>query len=325
MPLKIGLTYDLRDAYLAEGFSEEQTAEFDKSDTIDFLETAIAKTDAITERIGHARDLVQALAAGRRWDLVFNICEGLYGSARESQVPAILDVYNIPYTFSDTLVTAYCLDKALTKTILAAHNLPTPEFFTVTSKEDVFPKMKFPLFAKPVAEGTSKGISSSSRLESEHDLRECVFHLLEKYNQNVLVESYLPGREFTVGILGTGKSARALGTLEIILKSNAEQGVYSYANKENCEELVEYKSVTDATAKLAEQIALKAWDVLACRDAGRVDLRCDIDGKPQIIEVNPLSGLHPTHSDLPMLATAVGLSYEQLIAEIVLSAKARIR
>lgn len=325
MPLKIGLTYDLRDAYLAEGFSEEQTAEFDKSDTIDFLEEAIVKTGASTERIGNARQLVQALAVGKRWDLVFNICEGMYGAARESQVPAILDVYNIPYTFSDTLVTAYCLDKALTKTILAASNLPTPEFFTITCASEAFPNLKFPLFAKPVAEGTSKGITASSRLQSEQELKDCVFALLEKFKQNVLVESYLPGREFTVGILGTGKVARAIGTLEIVLKSNAEPGVYSYANKENCEELVEYRYVLDPTAKQAEILALKAWQVLRCRDAGRVDLRCDANGQPQIIEVNPLSGLHPTHSDLPMLAQAVGLGYQPLIAEIIASARMRVR
>lgn len=322
--MKIGLTYDLREAYLKEGYSEEQTAEFDKTETIDFLEQAIKKTGAVTERIGHARELVHALSEGRRWDLVFNICEGLHGTARESQVPAILDVYNIPYTFSDTLVTAYCLDKALTKTILREHNLATPDFFKISSVEELSSKkLKFPLFAKPVAEGTSKGVALNSKVENQEQLKIVVQELLAKFKQPVLVESYLPGREFTVGILGTGEDANLLGALEIILNANAEQEVYSYANKENCEELVEYNLAENVEE--VEQLALQAWKVLGCRDAGRVDIRLDAQGNPSIVEVNPLSGLHPTHSDLPMLATAVGMKYEKLIAAIVSSATKRLK
>jgi len=150
--------------------------------------------------------------------------------------------------------------------------------------------------------------------------------LLSRYRQPVLAEEYLPGREFTVGIVGTGSSARVLGTLEIVLLDGAEQDVYSYVNKEQCETLVEYRPVRNEDEEVvqeAEAIALKAWITLGCRDAGRIDLRCDDRGHPVFIEVNPLAGLHPTHSDLPMIATAEGLPYVDLIAEIVASAAAR--
>jgi D-alanine-D-alanine ligase len=142
----------------------------------------------------------------------------------------------------------------------------------------------------------------------------------------VLVEEFLSGREFTVGILGTGKDAYCLGTLEIILLDEAEPDVYSYVNKERCEELVEYRLVDageDEPVRRAEEIALVAWRTLGCRDGGRIDLRCDAAGSPQFLEANPLAGLHPAHSDLPMLATALGISYLELIRRIVNSAACR--
>jgi D-alanine-D-alanine ligase len=149
--------------------------------------------------------------------------------------------------------------------------------------------------------------------------------LIERYGQPALVEGFLPGREFTVGLLGTGEQASALGTLEIVLLAEAEADVYSYTNKEECERLVDYRHVTtrDPLVARAVEIALDAWRALGCRDAGRVDLRCDANGQPQFIEVNPLAGLHPHHSDLPMIATAVGMPYERLIGRILESAAQR--
>jgi D-alanine-D-alanine ligase len=151
--------------------------------------------------------------------------------------------------------------------------------------------------------------------------------LLARYKQPALVEEYLPGREFTVGLVGTGREAKVIGTLEIVLLDSAEPEVYSYVNKENCEELVEYRPVhadRDAEVAAAEQIALAAWRALGCRDAGRIDMRSDAAGKPQFIEVNPLAGLHPAHSDLPMICTAVGMAYDELIRQIIDSAATRI-
>ena len=326
--MKIGLTYDLRDAYLAEGYDEETTAEFDRADTIDSLENAIRATGHETDRIGHVRQLVTRLAAGDRWDLVFNICEGLHGIAREAQVPALLEAYGIPCTFGDPVAMAVCLHKGLTKTLVEKCGVPTPQFSVVETMTDVSKiHLPFPLFAKPIAEGTGKGVSPASCISSAHELQDVCESLLAKFRQPVLVETYLSGREFTVGILGTGDDARVLGTLEIVLLSDAEQGAYSYANKERCEELVRYDLVrpeNDPEVADAEHIALMSWRELNGRDAGRIDLRSDGSGRPNFIEANPLAGLHPEHSDLPMLATKVGMSYNELIRQIVESAEKRV-
>jgi len=326
--MRIGLTYDLRQEYLAAGFSEDETAEFDRPDTVEHIETALRQLGHTTDRIGHARQLIDRLAGGDDWDLVFNIAEGLSGIAREAQVPAILDVYGIACTFSDPLVMALTLHKGLTKTVVAASSVPTPAFTVIESPADIRRvRLAFPLFAKPVAEGTGKGVSPVSKLSSPAELKTVCESLLANYQQPVLVEEFLPGREFTVGITGSGDAAAILGTLEILLRAGAEADAYSYLNKERCETLVEYRLVhaeRDDQVRAAEAVALGAWRVLGCRDAGRVDLRCDAEGRPNFLEVNPLAGLHPEHSDLPILAAKMGLPYVELIRRIVESATPRV-
>jgi D-alanine-D-alanine ligase len=324
----LGLTYDLRSDYLAAGYSQEETAEFDQAATIDAIEAALRALGHETDRIGQARSLIERLAMGDRWDLVFNICEGLHGRGREAQVPAILDVYAIPYTFADPAVMAVCLDKALAKTVLRAAGLPTPDWQVVHDISDLDRcALEYPLLAKPLAEGTGKGIDATSRVSDPARLRRTCQRLLARYKQPALVERFLPGREFTVGILGTGDDAAAIGSLEVVLRPGAEAGVYSYANKEQCEALVEFplvRAADDRQVAQAESLALAAWRAVGGRDAGRIDLRCDEEGKPQIMEINPLAGLHPTHSDLPMLWTAIGREYVELIERIIASAQSRI-
>lgn len=326
--MRIGLTYDLRSEYLAAGFSEDETAEFDRPDTVASLERALRELGHEPDRIGHIRQLVERLAAGDEWDLVVNIAEGLSGIAREAQAPALLDAYGIAYTFSDPLVMALTLHKGLTKTVVRESGVPTAPFRTVHQLSDLqnLP-LPFPVFVKPVAEGTGKGITPKSICRSHAELESTCRELLTTYEQPVLVETYLPGREFTVGIIGTGRRAEVIGTLEILLLNEAEPGVYSYVNKERCEELVEYRLVSpadDRQVQQAEQVALDAWRVLDCRDAGRVDIRCNADGHPLFLEVNPLAGLHPEHSDLPILASKAGWTYRELIARIVESATPRV-
>jgi D-alanine-D-alanine ligase len=324
----IGLTYDLRQEYLAAGFSEDETAEFDRPDTIVAIENALRQLGHQTDRIGQVQQLVVRLARGERWDLVFNIAEGLSGVAREAQVPAVLDAFGIAYTFSDPLVMALSLHKGLTKTVVAAGGVPTPAFFVVESPSDVERiDLPFPLFAKPVAEGTGKGVTTASKATDRDGLRRVCNDLLERFHQPVLVEKFLPGREFTVGILGTGQSAVAIGTLEIVLMDSAEAVAYSYLNKEYCENRVAYRlgnRESDDPVRRAEAAALAAWRMVGCRDAGRVDLRCDAAGVPNFMELNPLAGLHPEHSDLPILATKTGLPYVELIGRIVASAQPRV-
>ena len=323
--MKIGIAYDLRQEYLALGYSEEQTAEFDRPDTIDAIEASIRRLGHETVRIGRLASLVERLAAGERWDLVFNFTEGMYGFAREAQVPALLEGYGIPYTFSDALVLALTLHKGMAKHVMRDQGIPTPEFVVVQGANDLASiDLPLPLFAKPVAEGTGKGVSATSRISSREQLGEVCRDLLARFEQPVLVESYLPGREFTVGILGTAAHARSLGVLEVVLRDNAEAHAYSYVNKEKCEDLVQYVLVDDSMALQAAEIALQAHRSLGCRDASRIDLRADAHGRLSVLEVNPVAGMHPLHSDLPILCTAIGMSYDELIAEILRSASERI-
>lgn len=308
------------------GFSEEETAELDVGETIDAIEQTLCRLGYYPERIGGIKDLVDKLARGIRWDMVFNISEGIKGISRESQVPALLDAYGIPYTFSDPLVLALTLHKGMAKRVVRDMGIPTPDFFIVNEIGDINEfHMPFPVFVKPVAEGTSKGIDRTSKVYNKEHLRNVCLKLLTKFRQPVLIEEYLPGREFTVGITGTGKASKVIGVMEIIVKGTDEVEGYSYKNKMNYLESVIYKPVTDGTADACYQVALAAWKGLGCQDGGRVDLKMDARGVPNFIEVNPLAGLNPIHSDLPILSKMYGVSYEDLIRKIMESAMKKIR
>jgi D-alanine-D-alanine ligase len=327
--MKIGLTYDLRKDYLAEGYSLEETAECDKIETVEGIESALRELGYETDRIGNGKMLVGRLAAGERWDLVFNFAEGLFGAAREGQVPAILDMYRIPYTFSDPLVLGLALHKDMTKIVVRLAGVPTPEFAVVRRIEDVESvDLPFPLFAKPVAEGTSKGITADSKIPDRDGLKKSCAALLEQFHQPVLVETYLSGREFTVGIAGAGDEAEVLGTLEVTLLPAAKEDFYSYQNKQNYAACMKYTFVRpdgDEEVRRSEAIALMAYRFLGCRDAARVDVRSDAQGRPNFIEVNPLPGLNEKDSDLPILCHQAGMTYTQLIERIVNSAKRRVK
>lgn len=327
-PLHIGMTFDLRTEYLAEGYSEEEVAEFDSEHTIASIEETLRSLGHTTERIGNAKRLAERLVRGDRWELVFNIAEGLHGVAREAQVPALLELYGVPYTFSDPLVCALTLHKALTKRVVRDAGVPTPDFVLVERLADL-DGLRFdpPWFAKPLAEGTGKGITARSVVRRPADLAPLCAELLATYRQPVLVERFLPGRELTVGITGTGPDASVIGTMEVLLGSEAEPGVYSYLNKEDWKRRVSYRlarPAEDPVVAEGERVALAAWRALGCRDGGRVDVRCDESGQPQFIEVNPLAGLTPGHSDLPFICDLAGIPYRTLIGRIVASAAARL-
>lgn len=323
--MRIGITFDLREDYARQGYGEEETAEFDHPDTILAIEAALHSLGYITDHIGHARALAKRLVDGDRWDLVFNIVEGMHGFGRQALVPALLDTYRVPYTFSGPLALAVTLHKATAKRIVRDQGLCTADFAVVEFASDVDDiALPFPLFIKPIAEGTSKGISAASKVSDPTDLRRGCEALLARHSQPVLVERYLPGREFTVGILGTGSASTVLGVMELELRPGAEPGIYSYENKKHFEDRVEAWLATDATALAAAELALSAWRGLGCRDAGRIDVRCDADGKVNFLEANPLAGLHPKESDLPLLARLNGIAYRTLIEGIINSALSRI-
>lgn len=324
----VGLTYDLRSDYLASGFSLEETAEFDHEDTITAIDDALRQIGHETARIGHARALVKRLEAGDRWDVVFNICEGFHGIAREAQVPAILDLYDVPYVFSSPLVLSMTLHKGMAKHVVRDAGVPTCAFCIYEKASDLQTlAFEAPYFVKPAAEGTGKGCSGRSIVRDRRALDEICRDLVRRFHQPALIEPYLPGREFTVGILGNGDRAQVMASMEIILLENAEKGVYSYSNKDDYVSRVIYehrRAEEDPVVADAEKVALDAWHALGCQDGGRVDVRCDAMGKPQFLEVNPLAGLHPEHSDLCILARMAGLTYVELINRIMSAAIVRL-
>ncbi len=324
--MKIGLTFDLKNEYIRQGFSPEEAAEFDSEETVEGIEKALVQLGYKTDRIGNFKQLVQRINHGDRWDLVFNIAEGIYGFGREAQVPALLDAYRIPYVFSDPLVLSLTLHKGMTKRIIRDNHIPTADFVIVSHIRDVENvHLDYPLFAKPVAEGTGKGITKKSLAETPGELRAVCKQLLKRFNQSVLVEEYLPGREFTVGIVGTGEEARVIGVIEIILNQKAEKSGYSYLNKAHYQDRVEYVLVEEEMEKICSEIALKAWQALECRDGGRVDLRCDKNNNPKFMEINPLAGLNYLDSDLPIIAYKNDHTFADLIRIIMESALRRVQ
>ncbi len=319
--MRVGITYDLRSWYLDRGYSMEDTAEFDKQETIDAIDNALVRMGFETEQIGNCFQLIGALSSDKRWDMVFNISEGLYGDGRESAVPAVLDQYRIPYVFSGPVVLGVALNKHLSRLIVSAAGVPVSPGALVSRPEDVEKcNLRYPMFIKPVSEGTGKGITEKSLVRSQKELRERAEFILSRFNQPALVEEYLPGREFTVGIVGSGNNAVAIGGMEIECRNNLP---YSVETKENYQMLCKYTPVATEYEEECRTVALSAWNAIGGVDGGRVDLRIDINGRMCFIEVNPLAGLHPVHSDLPILANMSGINFQSLIEMIVISALKR--
>lgn len=323
--MKIALTYDLHSEYKAKGFTDEEVAEFDHEDTILAIEDSLKKLGHSVERIGNIYDLIIKLNKKvDKWDLVFNIAEGMYGMGREAQIPCLLDAYNINYTFSDPVVLSLTLHKELTKRVIRDAGIKTPDFRLVVNSEDLDNfDLNFPVFIKPVAEGTGKGISDKSKVNNFEELCLRVKEMLKKYKQPVLIEEYLSGREFTTGIIGTGQNAKVWGTMEIVPNEHGEK-TYSYHVKKNYTQYVKYRVPEENILEKCSEMALKVWKVLGCKDAGRIDFKADNNGVLHFLEINPLAGLHPEDSDLVIITKLNGLEYVDLIKEIVLSAKHRL-
>jgi D-alanine-D-alanine ligase len=323
-PLRIALCYDLKEDYLAAGFAPADVMEFDEEETVASLEGALCQLGHRPERVGRGIELARRLAAGERWDLVFNLAEGVRGRSREAQVPAVCEMFDQPYTFSDPLTCAVTLDKSLAKRVVRDHGLPTAPFVLVERAEDAaWIDLPLPLFAKPVAEGSSKGVTRLSRIETREELMAACAELIETFHQPVLVESFLPGREVTVGIVGNNRhnghdgDARVLGVLEVSFRAGADTA-YTALNKREYETLVEYRILDgEPLAQRVRELALASYHALGCRDLARVDLRCDAAGEPCFLEVNPLPGLHPTYSDLPILAGRAGTPYVDLLGQVI--------
>ena len=322
--ITVGLTFDLKDDYRRMGYAEEEIAEFDTIDTIEAIEEVLLSMGHTPLRIGNIFDLVKFLSEKKRCDIVFNIAEGMFGIAREAQVPALLDAYRIPYVFSSAEVLNLSLDKALTKMVVREAGIQTALFAVVRNMDSLNKlELPFPLFVKPVAEGTSKGVDSYSLIGDETKLNQSCRYLLETFNQPVLVETFLPGREFTVGVVGSGKDTSVVGVMEIVFNDNCTEKIYSYTVKKNWEKLVSYRLVNDEVAQRCAAMALNVWSLIDGKDAGRVDFRLDANGEPNFVEVNPLAGLNPVYSDLPIMARLNNLPYKELLGKIMNSAMQR--
>src|SRR5882757_5314978 len=321
-PIRVGFTYNVKRSH--DGDDE---AEWDPPETIIAIANALARQGHIVVHLEATPDLPRVLAEADV-DLIFNIAEGVEGRNREAQVPALCELLGIPYTGSDSATLAIALDKALGKKVLLQHDILTPKFQLMeTGRERLSPDMRFPLIVKPNAEGSSKGIGSTSVVDTEDELRAAVKICVERYRQPALVEEYIAGREFTVGLLGD-KRPRVLPPMEIRFKKDTKRPVYDYAVKQEWEEHVYYECparLTEAEQKAIEKIARATFWALDCRDVARVDLRMDAEGRIYVLEVNPLPGLTPDYSDLELIAKACGMEYDQLIAEIMTGGLRRMR
>jgi D-alanine-D-alanine ligase len=326
-PLRIGFSYNVKRVDTKGG--DDTEAEYDAPETINAIRDAL-------ESYGHVVVPVEATAELPRQlmdspvDLVFNIAEGVSGRNREAAVPALCELMGIPYTGSDAATLSIALDKALSKRVLRQHGIATPEFQVMeTGRERLSPKMKFPLIVKPNQEGSSKGVSAhASVVDDEESLRAVVRELVDKYRQPALIEYYIAGREFTVGLLGD-KRPRVLPPMEIIFldKANARP-VYDYQIKQEWEKHVYYQcpaKLTPAELRSMERIARETFVALDCRDVARVDLRMDDTGEIYVLEVNPLPGLTPGYSDLCLIANAANIDYRSLIGEILAGGLKRLR
>ena len=329
--MKIALTYNLKkkDETKPAGYFSE----CDSEETINAIVSALKIKGHHVDAIDVEYPKLFSYFRSNNVDMVFNIAEGKHGKFRESEVPAILDYLNIPYTGSGTFSLALALNKAITKKILKAENIPTPNF-QVFSKgnEELDPSLRFPLIVKPNCEGSAKGISKTNVVDNKEDLFKKVKEILNTYKQEALVEEFIDGKELTVGILENGKT-RVLPILEIDFSTCRNSGEYFYSWR-----MKEYQGNEDLgliptfhcparldqeTERAIKEVALKTHRAIGCLDISRTDIRLDNNNMPYVLEINPLPGLDPKESNFPIMASADGMKYEDLIEAIVLSASER--
>ncbi len=319
--LRVGLAFNMK---RIDTHGDDREAEYDSPKTIDALTAAIESHGHVVVPLEATADFPRALM-NSSVDVVFNIAEGISGRNREAQVPNLCELLGIPYTGSDSATLSICLDKALSKRLL--RDIPTPAFqLLLTGREKLRP-FHYPVIVKPNAEGTSKGITSKSVVDDEAGVREIAREIIDKYGQPALVEEYVTGREFTVGLLGE-RRPRVLPPMEVVFLQPHERAVYDYSCKQDWEKHVRYEcppNVTRDELKVIERVSRSTFMALGCRDVARVDLRMTADGKVYVIEVNPLPGLTPDYSDLCLIAKGAKLDYRSLIGDILSSAIKRWR
>ena len=321
--LKAGITFNLKKNMTSD--IPDAEAEFDDEETIRAIQGALESSGLVVELYEAAAELPLRLLQGRP-DIVFNIAEGLAGRGREAQVPAILNFLGIPFTGSDETTLCIAMDKALTKRLVTSYGVNTPAYELV-KKSGSFAKtaLSFPVIVKPNSEGSSKGVSSLSIVWDPAALDRVLSGKISAYKTDMLVEEYISGREFTVGILGNGDGIRVFPPMEIIF-TDKSKSIYSYEVKRNFKRYVRYECPPGIDAALRGEIEKTAETVyrsLECRDFARLDFRLSAEGRLYFIEINPLPGLAPGYSDFPMIADFCGVDYQTLIRNVLDSALLR--
>ncbi len=327
-PLKIGLAFNLKRVVAKSADDDDRDAEYDSEQTIEKLARAIGSHGHDVVKLEATSEIVRTLPAAGV-DLVFNLSEGQRGRGREAHVPALCELLGLPFTGSDAATMALALDKQLAKHIVAGAGVRTPRSLLMSGNEDVS-GLVFPLIAKPNAEGSSKGVLPRCVVADVVGLRAIVKELFGRYRQAILVEEFLPGREFTVGVLGDPSDGRRpilLPAMEIVFTaSDIPYPVYAFEDKLDWSKKIRYDrpAIVDAALQTRlEAAVVGAWTALGCRDVARFDFRCDGAGEPCFIEANPLPGLTPGWSDLCLIAESAGLSYEELIGRVLAPALRR--
>lgn len=320
MKLKVGITFNLKKDYsLNKHQPIDLFEEFDSEETIEAIQKVLESEGHEVILLGGDPDLIDRLRT-TPVDIVFNIAEGHRGRNREAHIPALLEFLNIPYTGSDPLTLSLTLDKAMAKRIVMAHHIPTPRFKKVERIEDLEGlDLRYPLFVKLCHEGSSKGVRLNSKIIDPQSLKEKVQDLLKNYGSPILIEEFVKGPEFTVGILGN-EAPSVLGVMQIEIKGKPpEESIYSLEIKREWEEKVRYHCPPPIDPSLLERIevvALQSYRALDCRDVSRVDIRVGEDNIPYFLEINPLPGLSPIYGDLVIMARRMGWDYAQLIKTI---------
>lgn len=319
--LNVGFTYDAQTDYkLMPEDLPDKYAEFDFEETLVDIESAVKSAGHRVERIGNVRALLVKLMSGEKWDIVFNIAEGIKGRNRESQVPLILELFEIPYVGSDALTMGATLDKTVAKTLVSSFGVLTPKFLKIEKISQLSEKkfnLKYPVIIKPAEEGTSKGIDSDSLARDFRHVKEKTQWLIERYNQPALAEEFIAGSEFTVAVIGNDPP-NILPPVRVNIKGKSYLGeeFYTYARVENND--IEY--VCPAKIKKSLETKLKTMAIVSCnalgiRDVGRVDIRVSKKGVPYFLECNTLPNL--SRLDIfPLAAAAAGFSYEEVILKI---------
>jgi D-alanine-D-alanine ligase len=313
--LKVGLTYNIKRIDPAENDAE---AEFDSPRTIAAITAAIESYGHTVVPLEATADLPRALASAAP-DVIFNIAEGARGRGREAQVPALCELLGVPYSGSDPTTLSICLDKGLTKQILRSAGIDTAEWQVLTTGREKLKPFRYPVIVKPNAEGTSKGITSASVVKDEAAARAAARALVERYGQPALVEEYIVGREFTVGLLGE-RRPKVLPPMEVVFIEPNGLPVYGFEEKQSDTPRVRFEcpaQITPAEQRRMEKTVRDTFAALDCRDVARIDLRMAPDGRVYVIEINPLPGLTPDFSDLCTIAKVAGMDYRTLIGEIL--------